>query len=187
ADLLERLPEFLAELDRERARGRTTYAEVEESEADLHRFQSWLAKIAARDYFDAPGAAEAQTAVERCAAELAAFEEAALAAEAPEPTPTPVPGQRHLHIADADDLDAEHPPSSFGPSQTAQGHQHAQPPAKLLRPPQADSAAAGARAVARRQRSSNGTPARPWLDRASMRTSTVPSSPVGMAISLPTP
>src|SRR4026209_610380 len=33
ADLLERIPEFLAELDRERARGRTTYAEFEESEA----------------------------------------------------------------------------------------------------------------------------------------------------------
>ena len=106
ADLLERIPEFLAELDRERARGRTTYAEVEESEADLHRFQSWLAKIAARDYFDAPGAAEAQAAVERCAAELAAVEEDALAAEAPEPTRTPVPGQRRLHIADANKRDA---------------------------------------------------------------------------------
>lgn len=106
ADLLERIPEFLAELDRERARGRTTYAEVEESEADLHRFQSWLAKIAARDYFDAPGAAEAQAAVERCATELAAFEEDALAAEAPEPTRTPVPGQRRLHIADANKRDA---------------------------------------------------------------------------------
>ena len=106
ADLLERIPEFLAELDRERARGRTTYAEVEESEADLHRFQSWLAKIAARDYFAAPGAAEARAAVERCAMELAAFEEDALAAEAPEPTRTPVPGQQHLHIADANELDA---------------------------------------------------------------------------------
>lgn len=106
ADLLERIPEFLAELDRERARGRTTYAEVEESEADLHRFQSWLAKIAARDYFDAPGAAEAQAAVARCATELAAFEEDALAAEAPEPTRTPVPGQRRLHIADANKRDA---------------------------------------------------------------------------------
>jgi hypothetical protein len=104
ADLLERIPEFLAELDRERARGRTTYAEVEESEADLQRFQSWLAKIVARDYFDAPGAAEARAAVERCATELAAFEEDALAAEAPEPNPTPVPGQGHLHIAN--ELDA---------------------------------------------------------------------------------
>ena len=106
ADLLERIPEFLAELDRERARGRTTYAEVEESEADLHRFQSWLAKIAARDYFDAPGAAQARAAVERCAAEFAAFEEDALAAEAPEPTRTPVPRQQHLRLADANEPDA---------------------------------------------------------------------------------
>jgi hypothetical protein len=104
ADLLERIPEFLAELDRERARGRTTYAEVEESEADLQRFQSWLAKIAARDYFDAPGAAEAQAAVERCVTELAAFEEDALATEAPEPGQTRVPERRHLRIADANEL-----------------------------------------------------------------------------------
>ena len=103
ADLLERIPEFLAELDRERARGRTTYAEVEESEADLHRFQSWLAKIAARDYFDAPGAAEAGAAVQRCATELAAFEEDALAAEAPEPNQPRVPERRHLRIADTNE------------------------------------------------------------------------------------
>src|SRR6266545_2483165 len=76
---------LLEELETERARGRTTYAEVEESEADLERFRSWLSKIAARDYFGAPNAAEAHAAVERCAAELAAFEQAALAAEAPEP------------------------------------------------------------------------------------------------------
>lgn len=105
-EVVERVPAFLAEITLETARGRATYAEVEESEADLHRFQSWLAKIAARDYFDAPGAAEAQAAVERCATELAAFEEDALAAEAPEPTRTPVPGQRRLHIADANKRDA---------------------------------------------------------------------------------
>jgi hypothetical protein len=45
--VLEPLPEFVAELDEERARGRTTYAEVEECEADLDRYRSWLAKIAA--------------------------------------------------------------------------------------------------------------------------------------------
>jgi len=106
AEVLERLPAFREELDLERARGRVTYAEVEESEADLERFRSWLAKIAARDYFAALGAAEARAAVERCAMELAAFEEDALAAEAPEPNPTPVPGQRQLHIADANELDA---------------------------------------------------------------------------------
>ena len=50
-------------LAHEQARGRATYAEVEESEADLHRFQAWLAKIEARDYFLAPGGDAARTAV----------------------------------------------------------------------------------------------------------------------------
>jgi len=83
AEVVERLPEFLAELGKERARGRTTYAEVEESEADLQRYRSWLAKIAARDYFGAPGGAAAQAAVAAAAVKLAAFEQAALSAEAP--------------------------------------------------------------------------------------------------------
>jgi hypothetical protein len=83
AEVLDRLPEFLAELDKERARGRTTYAEVEECEADLDRYRSWLAKIGARDYFAAPGGTAARAAVEAAAAELAAFEQAALTAEAP--------------------------------------------------------------------------------------------------------
>src|SRR5262249_47999834 len=82
AEVLGRLPEFLAELDKERARGRTTYAEVEECEADLDRYRSWLAKIGARDYFAAPGGTAARAAVEAAAAELAAFEQAALTAEA---------------------------------------------------------------------------------------------------------
>ena len=54
AEVLERLPALRRELAEERARGRATYAEVEESEADLERFRSWLAKIAARDYFSCP-------------------------------------------------------------------------------------------------------------------------------------
>ncbi len=89
AEVLERLPEFLAELEKERARGRTTYAEVEECEADLERYRSWLAKIAARDYFTAPGGAQAYAAVEAAATELAAFEQAALSAEAPPEHDTP--------------------------------------------------------------------------------------------------
>jgi hypothetical protein len=89
AEVLERIPSLLAELDQERARGRVTYAEVEESEADLERFRSWLGRIRERDYFDAPGRAEAQAAVERCAAALAAFEAEALAAEASDPSTSP--------------------------------------------------------------------------------------------------
>ncbi len=83
AELLERLPSFSQELAMERVRGRATYAEVEENEADLQRFQSWLSKIASRDYFDAPGGAAARTAVVAAAAELEAFEAEALRVESP--------------------------------------------------------------------------------------------------------
>ncbi|MET7335001.1 Chromate resistance protein ChrB [Nonomuraea sp. NPDC005650] len=83
AEVLERLPAFRAELAEERERGRATYAEVEESEADLERFRSWMAKIDARDYFAAPVGVAARAAVEEASADLAAFEQLALAAEAP--------------------------------------------------------------------------------------------------------
>jgi Protein ChrB, N-terminal len=89
AELLERIPELERELAHERARGRTTYAEVEESEADLERFRSWLARIAARDYFAAAHGGRARAAVERCAQALAEFEAAALDSEAPDPSRGP--------------------------------------------------------------------------------------------------
>ena len=85
AEVLERVPALRQELNQERARGRLTYAEVEESEADLNRFHNWLAKISERDYFGAPTGDAARAAVEEAAAELAAFEAAALDAEAPPP------------------------------------------------------------------------------------------------------
>jgi hypothetical protein len=80
-EVLERVPAFLEELRMERARDRATYEEVEESEADLQRFRSWLAKIDRRDYFGAPRRAEAHAAVERCARALEAFESEAFARE----------------------------------------------------------------------------------------------------------
>lgn len=86
AEVLERIPVLRQELAHERARGRATYAEVEESEADLQRFRTWLAKIAARDYFAAPSGRAARAAVEEAAADLEAFEQAALHAEATETT-----------------------------------------------------------------------------------------------------
>jgi hypothetical protein len=105
AEVLERTPAMLAEIAAETARGRATYVEVEESEADLDRFRAWLAKITARDYFDAPGRADAEAAVTQCADALADFEAAALSAEA-EPDPArhrPSPNTaRH-----ADDHDKE--------------------------------------------------------------------------------
>jgi len=100
AEVLERLPELRGELAHEQARGNVTYAEVEESEADLERFRMWLAKIVARDYFDAPGGQAAHDAVDEAAAELAAFEEAALRAEAPEPVPNGGRARRARRVVD---------------------------------------------------------------------------------------
>jgi hypothetical protein len=81
AEVLERTPALLAEIASEMSRGRASYAEVEESEADLDRFHTWLAKIAARDYFGAAGRGAAEAAVTRCAEALAEFEAAALSAD----------------------------------------------------------------------------------------------------------
>jgi len=89
AEVLERIPALREELAQERARGRATYAEVEESEADLERFRGWLAKIAARDYFAAPGGQAARVAVDEAAADLEAFEQAALDAEGATPERKP--------------------------------------------------------------------------------------------------
>ena len=80
-EVVERTQEFHAELELERGRGRFTYPELEESDADLARHQKWLAAIQARDYFGAPGGAEATAAVQACERALAEFEQAALAAE----------------------------------------------------------------------------------------------------------
>jgi hypothetical protein len=81
-EVLERVPAFLNELRSERERDRATYEEVEESEADLERFRTWLAKIDRRDYFGAPRRAEAHAAVERCAQALETFESEAFARDA---------------------------------------------------------------------------------------------------------
>lgn len=88
-DLLGRVPSLLAELESERASGRASFVEVEENEADLARFRSWLAKIAARDYFEAPLGERARAALVGCAVELAAFEREAFAAENTPPSDLP--------------------------------------------------------------------------------------------------
>jgi hypothetical protein len=86
--------QFHEELQLERRRGRTTYPELEESDADLARYQKWLAAIRARDYFDAPGGHEAAAAVASCEEALARFESEALSAELDDSTPESRPGLR---------------------------------------------------------------------------------------------
>ena len=80
-ELVERTRQFHEELEHERRRGRATYTELEESDADLARHQKWLAAIRVRDYFDAPGGEEAAAAVASCEEALARFESEALSAE----------------------------------------------------------------------------------------------------------
>ena len=93
-EVVERTRQFHEELQLERRRGRATYTELEESDADLARHQKWLAAIRARDYFDAPGGEEAAAAVASCEAALAGFESEALSAELDESTPDTGPGLR---------------------------------------------------------------------------------------------
>jgi hypothetical protein len=85
-ELVESTRQFHEELEGERRRGRATYTELEESDADLARYKRWLAAVRARDYFNAPGGDEAATAVASCEAALARFESEALSAELDEPT-----------------------------------------------------------------------------------------------------
>jgi hypothetical protein len=66
---------------------------VEECEADLDRFRSWLGKITPGDYFGAPGTLAAREAIEAAALELAESGQAALSAEArPEDIPAAAAG-----------------------------------------------------------------------------------------------
>jgi hypothetical protein len=93
-EVVERTKQFHEELALERRRGRATYTELEESDADLSRHQKWLAAIKARDYFGAPGAAEAEAAVAACEQALAEFESEALSAELDTSIEAPTPGLR---------------------------------------------------------------------------------------------
>jgi hypothetical protein len=98
-EIVSRVPAFLDEIALERRRGRASYGEVEESEADLERLRKWLDRVRERDYFDAPGRGEAEQAVERCALALAAFEAEAFAAELPGETPA---AERRLRAVDTE-------------------------------------------------------------------------------------
>jgi hypothetical protein len=99
-ELIETTAQFHEELAHERRRGRATYTELEESDADLARLQRWLAAILARDYFDAPGAADAKAAVAACEQALAEFESEALSAELDGAGEAPAPRLRAVEGGD---------------------------------------------------------------------------------------
>src|SRR5215471_20337478 len=85
SEVVERAEALKAELKREGGRGKFTFAEVEENEADLARLKRWLGTIGGRDLFGAPGRSAAEQAVREAADVLQRFAE--LAARLEEETP----------------------------------------------------------------------------------------------------
>ena len=99
-ELIESTQKFHEEIALERRRGRAMYTELEESDADLARYQKWLAAIRGRDYFDAPGGEEAAAAVASCEEALARFESEALSAALDESPSDARPALRAVDDAD---------------------------------------------------------------------------------------
>lgn len=73
AEVLDRCRDFHAELEKERAVGKFTFAELEENEEDLAKLEAWLGKIVGRDRFGAPLASEAKDTISECQQDLEAF------------------------------------------------------------------------------------------------------------------
>ena len=99
AEVLERFPSFFDELETETARGRTTFEELEESEADLARFRTWLTKIAARDYFNAATGEQARAELARAEQALAAFADLAMTSHETSTKAAPGPRLRAVRKA----------------------------------------------------------------------------------------
>lgn len=72
-EVLDRCGEFHAELEKERAVGKFTFAELEENEEDLTKLEAWFGRIRGRDRFGAPLASEAERALAGCREDLGAF------------------------------------------------------------------------------------------------------------------
>jgi hypothetical protein len=73
--------DFLAEIAKETAAGNLSFAALEENEHDLQKLHTWLGKIRARDFFDAPQGGAAAEALAACERALRGFAEAIYARE----------------------------------------------------------------------------------------------------------
>lgn len=73
AELVENVERLEDELARESRRGKFTFAELEELEADWEKLARWRERIGARDFFGAPTRREAEAVLERARTALDAF------------------------------------------------------------------------------------------------------------------
>src|SRR5512133_2853818 len=69
----ERSQDFLAEIQKESARQKFTFAELEENEQDLQRLTGWLEKIQKRDFLSGEKARQSAALLQTCQAAFEAF------------------------------------------------------------------------------------------------------------------
>jgi hypothetical protein len=81
-EFLERCAGFRAEIERESAANKFTYAELEENDGDLQKLRTWLGKIKALDFYGSPLGSEAETALINCWTILDDFAQQVFAAQA---------------------------------------------------------------------------------------------------------
>jgi hypothetical protein len=74
-EIVSRCEDFVAEIERESAAGKFTYAELEENDEDLVKLRGWLEKVRARDALGAGLSNDAGRALERCRQALERFAE----------------------------------------------------------------------------------------------------------------
>jgi uncharacterized protein YdbL (DUF1318 family) len=72
-EVVDETERFREEIEREKRKGKFTFAELEDEESNLERLHRYLAQVEARDAFGAEGRARAVAEVERCAGVLEAF------------------------------------------------------------------------------------------------------------------
>lgn len=94
AELVKNVERLEDDIRRETRKGKFTFAELEDIEADGEKLHGWLGRIAARDFFGAAGRDEAQVALERGREALAQFAAAVYTHEGVHGTPAagPAPG-----------------------------------------------------------------------------------------------
>jgi hypothetical protein len=80
-EVVENVERFEDEIARESQRGKYTFAELEDNEADWEKIERYLARIDARDFFAAPGRADVVAALERGRIKLEHFATAVYAHE----------------------------------------------------------------------------------------------------------
>ncbi len=80
-ELIDRCRGFSAEIDKEAAAEKFTYAELEENDEDLTKLRGWFDKIRIRDSLGASRCTAAEEALQDCAAALNVFAEQVYLAE----------------------------------------------------------------------------------------------------------